>query len=79
LFTRRRVPANGLLTLRSLRLAVCLPLERRMSDLGYIVLCLAGLLGYAGLLYRVLQRRPPRPAVDPSFGRAASTHGQSRR
>jgi len=50
-----------------------------MSDLGYIVLCLAGLLGYAGLLYRVLQRRPPRPAVDPSFGRAASTHGQSRR
>ncbi|HWU53538.1 MAG TPA: hypothetical protein VN153_12080 [Tahibacter sp.] len=49
-----------------------------MSDLGYIVLCLAGLLGYAGLLYRVLQRRPPRPATDSSVGRAASTHGRLR-
>ena len=30
-----------------------------MTSLGYIVLFLAGVLGYAALLYRVLHRRAP--------------------
>ncbi|MBN8738376.1 MAG: hypothetical protein J0H86_02625 [Xanthomonadaceae bacterium] len=34
-----------------------------MSDLGCILLCLAGLLGYSALLYRVLQRRSSRHAA----------------
>lgn len=49
-----------------------------MSDLGYILLCLAGLLGYAALLYRVLQRRPSRPAAAMSSARHAASRGRPR-
>jgi hypothetical protein len=45
--------------------------DSAMTSVGYIVLFLAGILGYAALLYRVMNRRTPTRHVA---SRAAMEH-----
>jgi hypothetical protein len=54
---RRCVDGSFTATARKLRSV--LHGSASMTSLGYIVLFLAGVLGYAALLYRVLHRRAP--------------------